>query len=137
KFTSDFTLGSQVWASRALVSASPCRLLFALAHRAACTTSRGYVDAMRVCATNESGYSAIGATNCSISSGLNVLPLLWAARRTGHGQPRRTVSSQTRSCVGMCFIGLPFHLLDNCIHAAPIIVASPAWGCMVESNAPV
>jgi hypothetical protein len=55
KFTSDFTLGSQLCASRALVRASPCRVLLALAHRSACTTSRGYVDAIRICDTNESG----------------------------------------------------------------------------------
>src|SRR5262249_54449945 len=120
KFTSDFTLGSQLCASRALVSASPFRVLLALAQRSACTTSRGYVDAIRICDTSESGYSAMGATNCSISSGLNVVQLLWALRRKGHGHTMSTARSQTRSCLGIFFIGRPFHLLDNRVHAAQV-----------------
>jgi hypothetical protein len=28
------------------------------------------------------------------------------------------VSSQTKSCLGIFFIGLPFHLLDNRVHSA-------------------
>ena len=38
--------------------------------RWASTTSSGYVEAMSTCDSNESGYSAIGATNCSSWAGL-------------------------------------------------------------------
>jgi hypothetical protein len=62
----------------------------------------------------------MGATNCSISSGLNVVPLLWAARRKGHSQTISMVRSQTRSCVGICFMEMPFHLLDNRVHVAQV-----------------
>src|SRR5215510_2586435 len=128
KFTSDLTLGSQVCCSRAVVRASPFRVLFALSHRAASTTSRGYVDAIRICDTSESGYSAMGATNCSISSGLNVVPLLWASRRKGHGHTMSTARSQTKSCLEIFFIGLPFHLTrqPSTLHAGLLIVQRPA-----------
>src|SRR5215831_13827766 len=118
KFTRDFTLGSQFWASRAVVSASPFKVLFALAQRSACTTSRGYVDAIRICEINSSGYNAMGATNCSISPGWNTVPVPWAPvpwalRRTGHGQTRSTARSQTRNVLQLCFMRMPPHLLDS------------------------
>src|SRR5215831_3878099 len=62
----------------------------------------------------------MGATNCSSSSGLNVVPLLWALRRKGHGHTMSTARSQTKGCLGICFIGLPFHLLDNRVDSAQV-----------------
>src|SRR5262249_42012732 len=103
-------------ASRALVSASPFRVLFAFAHRAASTTSRGYVEAIRICDTNESGYSAMGATNCSISSGLNTVPVPWALRRIGHGSAASTARSQTKSCLNTLFIACLLTILTENVY---------------------
>ena len=68
KLTRDLTLASHGCCSNALVSASPLRSLFCFTKRSACTTSSGYVEAMRICETSESGYSAIGARSWSSSS---------------------------------------------------------------------
>ena len=73
KETSDFTLSSQSCFLSSSLSAGSLRLGFAFTKRAACTTSSGYVDAMKVWASRGSGYSAIGATICSSSSAVNGL----------------------------------------------------------------
>src|SRR3954451_3395808 len=78
KLTSDLTLGSQVSLFRA--SAESFRVGFCFTHRSAWTISSGYVEAMNICASSESGYRAIGATICSSSSGLKDN---WAAPPAG------------------------------------------------------
>ena len=55
KFTSDLTLASQVFCSSSAVSAASLRSLFALAQRSASTISSGYVDAMNIWESSESG----------------------------------------------------------------------------------
>jgi hypothetical protein len=71
--TSDFTLGSHGWASRAFAKASPDSDLFlgSSNQRAACTTSSGYVDAIRTWVSKSSGYNATDASNASSCSVLN------------------------------------------------------------------
>src|ERR1039457_1841947 len=66
---SALTLGSQGCWSTACPKASPFKSGFACTHLSAWTTCSGNVDAARICATSESGYSAIGATNCCNCSG--------------------------------------------------------------------
>ena len=63
---SAFTLGSHGCWSTAWPRASPFKSGFACTHRSASTTCSGNVAAAKICATNESGYRAIGATSrCS------------------------------------------------------------------------
>src|SRR5687767_64247 len=59
----------------------------------------------------------MGATNCSISSGLNTAAGSWASRRKGDGQTRSMARSQTRSCWKLWFIVIPLHPLDRSIVA--------------------
>ncbi len=67
---SALTLGSQGCWSTAWPKASPFKSGCACSHLSASTTCSGNVDAARICATSESGYSAIGATNCCNCSGV-------------------------------------------------------------------
>ena len=67
KATSDFTLGSQLCCSTAFTALSPLRPGLARDQRAAWTTSIGYVDAIRICDSSESGYNATGASIWSSS----------------------------------------------------------------------
>ena len=53
------TLGSQGCWSTALPKSAPFKSGCACTHRSASTTCSGKVDAARICATSESGYSAI------------------------------------------------------------------------------
>ena len=55
KETSDFTLSSQSCFFSSSLSAGSLRLELALAKRAACTTSSGYVEAMKIWASSGSG----------------------------------------------------------------------------------
>jgi hypothetical protein len=63
-------LGSQDCWPTAWPKASPFKSGCASIHRSVSTTCSGNVDAARICATSESGYSAIGATNCCNCSGV-------------------------------------------------------------------
>src|SRR5271165_3896459 len=67
---SALTLGSQGCWSTVWPKASPFKSGCACTHRSASTTCSGKVDAARIWATRESGYSAIGATNCCNCSGV-------------------------------------------------------------------
>ncbi len=56
----------------------------------------------------------MGATSCSISSGLNTVPVPWASRRTGHGSDTSTARIQTKSCLHtLCMAFLLTILTDN------------------------
>src|SRR6516165_6907946 len=69
---SAFTLGSQFIWSTACPRASPLTSGCCSTQRSASTTCSGNVDAERICATSESGYSAMGATICCNCSGVFV-----------------------------------------------------------------
>jgi hypothetical protein len=81
--TSDFTLGSQVWLCTAPATASPLTSGCSLDQRAASTISSGYVEAMKICASRASGYSAMGARIASSSSFLKGGVLLAVPSATG------------------------------------------------------
>src|ERR1019366_10519806 len=67
---SALTLGSHGCWSTACPKSLPFKSGCACTHLAASTTCSGNVDAARICATSESGYSAIGATSCCNWSGV-------------------------------------------------------------------
>src|SRR5262245_1043652 len=68
--TSDLTDASQGCFSSSFARASSLSLGLALTQRSQATISTGYVEAIRICEISESGYRAMEATSCSISSGL-------------------------------------------------------------------
>src|SRR5437879_2786110 len=63
-------LGSQSCLSTSSLSCCPFSSGCCCIQRSASTISVGYVEAARICATNASGYRAIGATSCCNCSGV-------------------------------------------------------------------